>query len=389
MVIIIGKVQFGGTWMSLIKNQSQVEDLARGTTFFGTGGGGEPTQGVKALLSELEQGKEISLIDVQELNDMDLVACPFLMGSIAPMTKEKMKEMEFFGLFKKTYDYKTMMARAVEELSNYTGKEIKAIVPIELGGANTAAAIAAASSLNLKIIDGDFAGRAIPEIPQTTPFLSGKTLCPISSVDEYGNICIIKNAINVLVAERIGKYLSAASFGVAAQCGFLMSGKDAKETVISKTVSECLEVGKFIRESRESGQNVLNLLVQKVNGWLLFKGIVVAKQTEDKDGYYWGVHTINGLDEFSGQTFKIWFKNENHISWKNDKPFVTSPDLIIVVEMNTGEPITNTNLKVNDHVGVIGIKAKEIFRTQKGLDILGPKHFGFDYSYKPIETLVK
>ncbi|MEM3490298.1 MAG: DUF917 domain-containing protein [Nitrososphaerota archaeon] len=373
----------------VIKSQLQVEDLARGTTFYGTGGGGEPTQGIKALLSEIEQGKEISLIDVQELNDNDLVACPFLMGSIAPLTEEKLKEMKFFGLSKKDFNYKTMMARAIEELSYYTGKAIKAIVPIELGGANTAAAIAAASSLNLKILDGDFAGRAIPEIPQTTPFLNDKTLCPISSVDEYGNTCIIKHAINVLVAERIGKYLSAAAFGVAAQCGFLMSGKDAKETVISKTVSECLEVGKFIRECRESGQNLLELLVKKVNGWLLFKGVVTAKETEDKDGYYWGIHTIHGLDGFSGQTFKIWFKNENHVSWKNDEPFVTSPDLIIVVDMNTGEPITNTNLKINDRVGVIGIKAREIFRTEKGLDILGPKHFGFDFSYKPIETLVK
>jgi len=373
----------------VIKNQLQVEDLARGTTFFGTGGGGEPTQGVKALLSELEQGKEIFLIDVQKLNDDDLVVCPFLMGSIAPITKEKLKEMELFDLYKKIYDYKTMMARAVEELANYTGKRIRGIIPIELGGANTAAAVAAASSLNLTIVDGDFAGRAIPEIPQTTPFLTDKTLYPISSVDEYGNICIIKNAINVLIAERIGKYLSAASFGVAAQCGFLMSGKEAKETVISKTVSECLEIGKFIRESRESGQNVLDLLVKKVNGWLLFKGIVSAKETEDRDGYYWGTHTLNGLNEFSGQTFKIWFKNENHISWKNDKPFVTSPDLIIVVDMNTGEPITNTNLKIKDYVGVIGIKAREIFRTEKGLNILGPKHFGFDWSYKPIEWIVK
>jgi DUF917 family protein len=373
----------------VIKNQLQAEDLVRGATFFGTGGGGEPSQGIKALMSELEQGREISLMDVEELNDDDLVACPFLMGSIAPITEKRVKEMELFGLSEKIYDYKTMMARAIEELANYTGKRIKGVIPIELGGANTASAIAAASSLNLPVVDGDFSGRAIPEIPQTTPYLTNKTLHPISSVDEYGNVCIIKNAINVLMAERIGKYLSAASFGVAAQCGFLMSAKEAKETVISKTVSECLEIGKFIRESKENGQSVLDLLVKKVNGWLLFKGIVSNKETEDKDGYYWGTHTLDGVNEFSGQNFKIWFKNENHISWKNGKPFVTSPDLIIVVDMNTGEPITNTDLKIGDYVGVIGIKAREIFRTEKGLSILGPKHFGFDWDYKPIELLVK
>ncbi|WP_207799301.1 DUF917 domain-containing protein [Candidatus Cryosericum septentrionale] len=374
---------------TVIANKLQVEDLARGATFFGTGGGGEPTEGAKAVLSEVEQGKKISLIDVQELSDDDLVACPFLMGSIAPLTKEKLKEMEMFGLSKKIYDYKGMMATAVKELANYAGKKISAVVPIELGGGNTLAAAAAGSSLNITIVDGDFSGRAIPEISQGTPFLADKTIYPISSVDEFGNICIIKNAINTLVVERIGKYISAASFSLAAQCGFLMSGKEAKETIISGTVSKCLEVGAFIRKSRESGQKVLDPLVNEVGGWLLFKGIVSAKETEDKDGYYWGTHTLNGVDEFSGQTFKIWFKNENHISWKDDKPFVTSPDLIIVVDLDTGEPITNTNLKITDRVGVIGMKAKEMFRTSKGLAILGPRHFGFDWNYRPIEEVVK
>jgi DUF917 family protein len=40
----------------VLRNQLQVEDLVSGTTFFGTGGGGEPTQGVKALLSRARQG---------------------------------------------------------------------------------------------------------------------------------------------------------------------------------------------------------------------------------------------------------------------------------------------------------------------------------------------
>lgn len=161
-----------------------------------------------------------------------------------------------------------MMARAVEELVNYTGKGIGGIVPIELVGVNTAVPIAVASSLNLTIVDGDCAGGAVPGILQSTLSLSGRSIYRISRVDEYGNICIIKNAINVPVAGRIGKYLSAASFGLAAQYGFLMSEKEAKETVISKTISECLEISKFIGESRKSGQNVLDLLVNKVNDWL-------------------------------------------------------------------------------------------------------------------------
>jgi DUF917 family protein len=167
-----------------------------------------------------------------------------------------------------------------------------------------------------------------------------------------------------------------------------MKGKEAKKTVIPRTISECLEIGKFIRESRESGLKVLDYLARKVNGWFLFKGIVAAKETEDKDGYYWGVHTINGLDEFSGQTFKIWFKNENHISWLDNKPYVTSPDIIEVIDAKTGEPITNPDLKEGDEVAVIGVRKRKAFDNKKGIDVLGPSHYGFDIEHKPIEKVM-
>jgi hypothetical protein len=85
---------------------------------------------------------------------------------------------------------------------------------------------------------------------------------------------------------------------------------------------------------------------------------------------------------------KIWFKNENHITWLNDKPFVTSPDLISLMDPN-GNPITNNALAKDLKVYVIGFKAHNIFRTEKGLEILGPKHFGFNIEYIPIENAIE
>jgi len=375
---------------TVISSRLQVEDLGRGATFFGTGGGGDRVQGVEALASEVEQGKKVSLVDVQDLRDDELVACPFLMGTIAPMTEETQKRMDTLGLSKKLYDYKGMTVAGVKELEAYTGKKIDALVAIELGGGNALCPPAAAASLNIAAVDGDFVGRAIPEIPQGTPYLANMTIYPISSVDAYGDICIIKSALNTEVAERIGKLISEASSGLASQCGFLMSGKEAKEIIVRGTLSRALETGAFIRKCQESKQgNMVDALAKEVGGWVLFKGVVSAKETEDKEGYYWGTHAMKGVDDFSGQTFKIWFKNENHVSWKNDKVFVTSPDLLTQVNLDTGEPITNTNMKVGDRVGVIGLKSIEAMRTAKGLGILGPKHFGYDVDYRPIEEVVR
>ena len=50
----------------------------------------------------------------------------------------------------------------------------------------------------------------------------------------------------------------------------------------------------------------------------------------------------------------------------------------------------NADIAEGQHVAVIGLHAVEQFRSPKGLDILGPGHFGFEeIDYTPIEELVR
>lgn len=372
-----------------LKTRQDIEDFVRGCAFYGTGGGGLPENGIESLVSEMEKGTEIGWVDVNEVPDDAVTACPFLMGSIAPHTSEVLKEMERFGLTTPVNKEKDRLGKALVELAEYTGKKIEYLVPIELGGANTPGGVAAGLANGIKPIDGDYTGRAIPEIPQTTPYLFGKKLWPISSVDEWGNVCIIKEAINYAMSERIGKLISAAAYGLSGDAGFLMTGKDTKDVIIPGTLTECYNVGKLIRESRETGKDPVAELVASLGGWVLIKGTVSKKEWEDKLGYYWGTHEIAGEGDYANNAIKIWFKNENHICWKNGEVFVTSPDIITVVDAGTGEPYANPVLKEGDHVAVIGLKARPVFRNEKGIGILGPKAFGFDYKYVPIEEQMK
>lgn len=364
-----------------LTTRTEVEDFVRGCTFYGTGGGGLPSNGINSLMSELEKGNEVGWIDVSEIDDDTLTVCPFLMGSIAPHTEEVKKEMEGFGLTESVNKEKERLGKAIAELSKYTGQEIGAVVPIELGGANTPGPLAAGIINGIPCVDGDYTGRAIPEILQTTPYINGKVLWPVASVDEFDNVCIIDKAINYRMVERIGKLIASGAYGLAGQAGFLMSGKEMKESIIPGTLTESYEVGKMIREAREKGLNPVDTIVEQLDGYLLAKGTVTKKETEDKLGYYWGTHTISG----EGNTYKIWFKNENHVMWKNDEPIITSPDIITVVDAKTGEPFANPVLKVGDEVCVIGLKARDIFKTERGIGVLGPRYFGFDIDYVPIE----
>ena len=81
-----------------LTTKQEVEDFVRGCTFYGTGGGGLPSNGVDSLMSEIEKGNEVGWVDISEISDDAITACPFLMGSIAPHTPEVEKEMEKFGL---------------------------------------------------------------------------------------------------------------------------------------------------------------------------------------------------------------------------------------------------------------------------------------------------
>jgi len=373
--------------MLAIRSDQEIQDFARGCTFMGTGGGGDPRDGIAWLKAARDEGKEIAWVNHTEIQDDVWTVCPFLMGSIAPLTEETKKKMQRLGLTKDAY--KSIQAESVRLLEEYMDVKVGAIVAIELGGSNTPGAVAAASRLGIPAVDGDYTGRAIPEIPQTTPYLNDLPLWPISSVDKYGNLAVIKESTGYEMAERIGKFIAAASFGLAGQAGFLFKGSDMKRVVIPGTLTKCLEIGRSIRELRETGRDPVREIIKELDGWLLFEGEVSKKEWEDKEGYYWGTHTITGLDDFKEAEFKIWFKNENHVSWLNGKPYVTSPDILIVVNRETGEPLANFDIAEGQHVAVIGLRAVEQFRSPKGIDILGPRHFGYEIDYTPIETLVK
>lgn len=373
----------------ILKTRQDVEDFVRGCTLFGTGGGGNPKKGIESLMSEIEKGNDVGWIDVAELKDDEMTCCPFLMGSIAPETEKMRKEKISFGLIDEILTEKSILAEAVKELENLTDTEISALVPIELGGSNTPSCIAAGVSIGIPTLDGDYTGRAIPEIQQTTPYLFDRQLLPYTCVDLFGNTSIVTKSVNYRFAERVGKMISAASYGLTGDAGFIMNAKETKETIIEGTLTKCYKIGKLIREKRALEENVVNSLADYLGGWVIGKGTVTKKEWGDRVGYYWGTHTITGDGSYEGEELKIWFKNENHICWKNDEVFVTSPDAINVVDATTGEPITNSDIKEGDKVAVIALKAIDVFKTEKGIDILGPRAFGFDYDYSPIENRLK
>ena len=369
-----------------LKSETEIQDFVRGCTFLGTGGGGNPEEGVSLLVETLKEGKKIQWIDVAEISDEDWVTSPAGMGSIAPVTDEKRRMFEALGF--KERKVKRTLVEAVRELEKYLQSEIKIIVPAEIGGGNTPVPLDTAAQLGKATVDGDYCGRAIPEVQQCLPAMHNKTVTPIACADDWGNVTIVKQVVTLAAAERLGKMISTIATGLCGETFFTMKAKEMKEVLISGTLTESLEIGKTIRMAREKGDDPVKAVANFLSGWILFKGKVEKKDWEDREGYMYGTTYIEGIEQFKGEKFRIWFKNENHITWKNDTPFVTSPDIVTVVELKTGEPIINPVLKAGQVVAVVGVRAREQHRNEIGINTLGPGHYGFNIEHVSIDRVL-
>jgi len=370
-----------------LSHMQDCEDLIRGCLFMGTGGGGPAEDGRKAFTAALEEGLEIEWVDVDDIPDDAWTVTPYGMGTIAPRSSETQEEIARLSL-KDRLGLRSMEV-AVREMEEYAQVKVGAIVPIELGASSTPVPLLTGARLGIPVVDGDYTGRAVPEEMQGTPYLYDKAGWPFTSVDRWGNVCIVKEACGLHMMERIGKMLSVAAYGECDMAAYLLPGREMKEIVVRNTLTKSLELGRTIRQARERGEDPVVASLEFTGGWLLFEGEVVKKEWEDREGYMFGTTYIDGRGEFAGHSFRVWFKNENHVSWLDDDPFVTSPDLVVVVDRQSGEGITNTLLEAGQEVAVIGVKGLEAFRSEKGLSGAGPRHFGFDIDYVTIEERMK
>jgi DUF917 family protein len=370
-----------------LESLQDCRDFVQGCLYMGTGGGGSVQDGMAMLTEALDDGLSLEWVDAASIPDDEISTSIFSMGSIAPVTQETLDEIAKMRLEDK-FGHMSI-AETVKELAAFMGRRVGCIVPVELGAGNTPGPLVAGARLGIPVVDGDYAGRAIPDEMQGTPFIHGKVGWPAVSVDPWGNVVYIKNAANVYVFERLGKMLAIAAFGHTTMATNAFPASEMKQLIVPDTLTKCLRLGQALRQAREKNEDPIEAAIAETGGWRLFEGIVTEKVWEDRDGYMFGTVSLAGSGAYTGQTFKVWFKNENHVSWLDEKPWVCSPDLVTLAYKNSGEGTTNTLITEGDEIVAVGIKGLEIFRTEFGLnEASGPRFFGFDIDYVPIEQLM-
>lgn len=359
-----------------LRSVRDIEDFIRGATLLGTGGGGDPKEGLNLLLSSVGQGHRLRVIPLDELSEDGIAVSPYYVGTIAPTARTRKPV--------KVADPARVAFNIMEEL---LGKKIAAVIACEIGGFNTAIPFYIGGKMGLPIIDGDLLGRSAPELHQCTCHIAGFPMYPSVMVSETGNLIVVREYSDIDDYEALARYVSVLAGRFVAVVDTPLTKSQLKEVIVPSTISLSLEVGRRIRESREKGLNPVEAAAEALEGWVIFGGFVKSFRWKDERGFLVGEVEVAGSGKWSGKSLKSWIKNEHILVWLDDKPVVMPPDIFALVKPD-GEPVTNSELREGMEVYGIAAKAPSIWRTSKGLELFGPRHFGFDYDYVPVEELV-
>lgn len=274
---------------------------------------------------------------------------------------------------------------AFDRLKKYLDTDFYGTISCELGGANTAISFYVAAMSGGFIIDADPAGRAVPEITHSTYYLNGLPAAPIIMANIFGEMMIFENVIDDERAEQLVRSLAMASRNDIAVIDHALEMKTLKNAIIKGAISYAFKLGKAFRKAKQKQKNVVQEIADIGNGFIAFSGQIEDFSCKTDSGFTVGEILIQGTNDYTGNTYKIVFKNENMISWLNNKVHATIPDLICLVDTDTDEPVTNPNHRKGMNVAVIILPAPDDFISEKGLKIFGPEYLGYNFEYAPAQ----
>jgi DUF917 family protein len=340
-----------------------LDDIARGAAILGTGGGGDPYIGRLLAASALKQYGPVTLSPLDEVPP-DAVVLPVAMMGAPTVMVEKLPTID-------------QVALSANTLANYLGRELTHIACAEAGGVNSLIPVVAAAQLGLPLVDADGMGRAFPEIQMVLPTLYGIQATPMAIADEKGNRGVLDTITNHW-AERLARSATIDMGCSAMISSFAMSGQQARSSLVPGTISLCAELGRLVRTARAGHIDPVDAVVERLNGRRLFSGKVVDVARRTLTGFARGEARLSGMDGDTGTELLLRFQNEHLVAESGGVIRASVPDLICTLDSVSGEAVTTEGLRFGQRIVVIAAPADPRWHTPEGLELAGPRYFGYD-----------
>ncbi|GAB3060128.1 DUF917 domain-containing protein [Sediminivirga luteola] len=368
--------------MTRILTVEDIDDIAIGAGILGTGGGGDPLIGRLLVQKAIRDGLTVTVVHPDEVPDEACVIASAMMGA-PTVVVEKLPAGE-------------EALNSLRALETRIGKTADFIIPMEIGGLNSMIPLLAAAQAGIPVVDGDGMGRAFPELQMETFGVYGVPGSPLVVSDANGDHVVVETGDDNVRMESFARAVTIRMGGAAYIAEYPMSGADVKRTAVAGTLGLAQSFGAAVREANQAHSDpiaaIASVVQDSIYGYahVIATGKVTDVQRQVVDGFSSGtlkIAVFGAEDELV-----IDFRNENIIARMVDPAGHSEvvgvvPDLICVLDSDSGEAITTESTRYGQRVTVLGISTPEIMRTPEALKVWGPRCFGLDHDWTPLEQL--
>lgn len=346
--------------------EDDIAALGIGTAIFGTGGGGEVYGAQTMVERELRTHGPVRLVTVDDLGPDDVV---ILMSGIGAPT---------VGI--EMLSSKGQIHALLAEAERLLGRPVTTLMAAEIGGSNGVRPIGWAAQLGLQVLDADGMGRAFPDAAMMAMNVAGLHCDWAVQSDVVGNITVMKT-VDLHWLERHARALTVASGSICIGAHYPMTAETVRGAVIEGTVSAAIRVGHALLSASEP----VPAIAAELDARVLLSGKITDLDRRTAGGFVRGSVTITGIGDDRGRLQRLELQNENLLVLEDGEVLVSVPDLITIIDTETGHAITTEMLRFGQRVSVLAWPCDPVWRTPRGLELAGPAAFGYDLPYVPFE----
>lgn len=359
---------------------TDINDIAAGAGLLGSGGGGSPELGRQMALYALKKGARIQRISFENLPIDAFVVAFGIMGSPAVFC-ERLPALEE-GI------------KAIEEIEKKKGKAVDALVVMEGGGANATYPLFVAAMLGIPVVDCDCMGRAFPGINMVTPCIYGAFDEHYAALSNGREGILIQGADKSFASLENGARVATIAMGGIVSIAYLpMTGAQVKQWTIKGTNSIAQAMGKALRHSQGEPFNrrleALNKALASTDykkAERIFEGKIIAVRRKEADGFSVGGFIVD--NQHTKEKVEVGFQNENLIARRQltGEILAQVPDLIIVVDKNTFQPISCEDLRYGQDVVILKMTAPAMMVTERALKVVGSQAYPMEQIFKLLNS---
>jgi len=329
----------------IILTKDHAEAAVYGGAVLGGGGGGNIARGLSRAKLAVQWGSPV-LVSIDEFNDDAILATASVVG--APAAKEG---------FLRPKDH----IKAFELLLDARPYELAGIIANENGASSGVNGWLQAAAMDLPMVDAPCNGRAHPSglmgamgINRIEGYLSIQTAA--GGNPATGRYLEVVAEGRLETTANMIRYASVQAGGIVAVARDPLDAGYLRKYAAPGATSQIIRLGQQIIGAREKGaEAVMDAIVAELKGAVACRGKITRVKLETVGGYDVGLVTIEG-----DQRAEVSFWNEfMTLEWDGNR-HATFPDLITVLSLESGLPISSAEVREGQEIGVLVVDRKDL-----------------------------